>query len=723
MKFFTRFTFVAAVFVFTSSIEAQAPRWSWVRQDQVLNPSGLEAASFAAQFNTLDWNNDRIEDFVVNDSTTAQLFVGSATAAGIQWKRTNTLFPAIGTFNFGREIPRAFQFVDFDHDGDFDLAADEGQFWWNTGSNAIPKWFKDDSVLSAVRLQIHYDFVDYDNDGDWDMTADNGYYGPPRLYLQTTRGSRPRWVADSTVLNKVPARFLFKPLFREVNNDGTLDLLALSVVPVDPGGCYEALLHINRGTLFSPLWQPRPLSRNFRALWCGLGPGITAPDYQLVDFDHDGDDDLLTRDALRHFALYKNSGGLDSLWLDLEHPQLLGAVNAESNAIPFLFDYRGDGVLDLILSEDFAYSFTISTFFHEGRFVSFAANNIGFDLNDPNNNWFKNPYPIQVVNFAKRFHLSFSDFDHDGDSDYLFSYYQISPQDAIIGSRVLFFRNWGANVQPDWKPDSSLFAPFDQSPQRFWAPQLIDIDRDGDDDMLIKRGSRFVFYENVSMGLPLVWREQPQFMAGLSDTSHYLAAIADLTRDALPDLIFGEEDGTLRLYENAGTVRAPAWRYVAQAFAGIDVGNLAAPVLGDLNADNRLDLLVGNAEGRVFFYRNESTVAVQETKTALAPASFALFQNYPNPLHVATRAEISAAFQFQLPQRSQVTLTIYNIAGQKVRTLVDRRCEIGAHQIVWDGRNEAGQQIASGVYFARLQAVSESTNTEFVQVRKVVLIE
>ncbi|MCH7549200.1 MAG: T9SS type A sorting domain-containing protein [Candidatus Krumholzibacteriota bacterium] len=88
-----------------------------------------------------------------------------------------------------------------------------------------------------------------------------------------------------------------------------------------------------------------------------------------------------------------------------------------------------------------------------------------------------------------------------------------------------------------------------------------------------------------------------------------------------------------------------------------------------------------------------------------------LSQNYPNPFNPTTTIDYS------LRDRSQVSLKIYNVAGQLVRTLINEVKVSGAHTVAWDGRNGAGQNVASGVYFYKL------TSKNFVQTRKMVLLK
>jgi len=82
------------------------------------------------------------------------------------------------------------------------------------------------------------------------------------------------------------------------------------------------------------------------------------------------------------------------------------------------------------------------------------------------------------------------------------------------------------------------------------------------------------------------------------------------------------------------------------------------------------------------------------------PKSFALFQNQPNPFNPETK------ISYHLPRACQVRLTIYNVLGQKVKTLFDGHQAAGLQTLFWDGRGDNGVQLSSGIYFYRLQADS-----------------
>jgi hypothetical protein len=92
------------------------------------------------------------------------------------------------------------------------------------------------------------------------------------------------------------------------------------------------------------------------------------------------------------------------------------------------------------------------------------------------------------------------------------------------------------------------------------------------------------------------------------------------------------------------------------------------------------------------------------------PISVMLAQNYPNPFNPTT------TIRFTLPVTEKVHLAIYNLLGQKIKTLVDGVRTAGVHEVVWDGKDASGMAVGSGVYFYRLE-----TNG-VVKTRKMMLI-
>jgi hypothetical protein len=101
-----------------------------------------------------------------------------------------------------------------------------------------------------------------------------------------------------------------------------------------------------------------------------------------------------------------------------------------------------------------------------------------------------------------------------------------------------------------------------------------------------------------------------------------------------------------------------------------------------------------------------------------APFEFSLYQNYPNPFNPST------TIKYSLKNDSWVTIKIYNILGQEVKKLVDGYKQKGNNLVVWDGSNNYGNNVSSGIYFCKLIAheVSGSSTGEYISQKKLVII-
>ena len=107
----------------------------------------------------------------------------------------------------------------------------------------------------------------------------------------------------------------------------------------------------------------------------------------------------------------------------------------------------------------------------------------------------------------------------------------------------------------------------------------------------------------------------------------------------------------------------------------------------------------------------DQVTGVHERDGINLPGDFHLAQNYPNPFNPTTQVA------FDLPVRTHVTLTVYNVMGQQVRTLVDEPLSAGSYETDWDGHSSSGAEVASGVYFYRLHT------EQFTQTKKMVLLK
>jgi flagellar hook assembly protein FlgD len=90
------------------------------------------------------------------------------------------------------------------------------------------------------------------------------------------------------------------------------------------------------------------------------------------------------------------------------------------------------------------------------------------------------------------------------------------------------------------------------------------------------------------------------------------------------------------------------------------------------------------------------------------PATFTLSQNYPNPFNATTE------INFSLARAGDVRLTIYNLLGQEVKTLVNGRISAGEHRVTWDGSDNNGSICATGLYLYRLETSESIANRKML---------
>ena len=86
--------------------------------------------------------------------------------------------------------------------------------------------------------------------------------------------------------------------------------------------------------------------------------------------------------------------------------------------------------------------------------------------------------------------------------------------------------------------------------------------------------------------------------------------------------------------------------------------------------------------------------------------------NYPNPFHSISKRGSGTTISFDLPKSGNVDLTIYNIKGQKVKTLTNEKYPKGKHSLIWNGKNDKNQDVSSGVYFYKLNVDGKDVNVK-----------
>jgi len=93
------------------------------------------------------------------------------------------------------------------------------------------------------------------------------------------------------------------------------------------------------------------------------------------------------------------------------------------------------------------------------------------------------------------------------------------------------------------------------------------------------------------------------------------------------------------------------------------------------------------------------------------PDSYSLLQNFPNPFNPSTMIE------YQITKPMRVKLNVYDVQGRFMRELVNEEKSSGSYSVIWDGKDNSGNLVASGTYFYKIQS------GEFIQVKKMTLLK
>ena len=112
----------------------------------------------------------------------------------------------------------------------------------------------------------------------------------------------------------------------------------------------------------------------------------------------------------------------------------------------------------------------------------------------------------------------------------------------------------------------------------------------------------------------------------------------------------------------------------------------------------------------------DTLTGVSEEENQRIIESFSLLQNYPNPFNPTTTIQFRVG-SLELREPIHTTLTIYNILGQRVKTLVDGEKLPGEYKVIWDGKDKTGIEVASGIYFCRLKVGG------YVETKRMVLLK
>ena len=196
----------------------------------------------------------------------------------------------------------------------------------------------------------------------------------------------------------------------------------------------------------------------------------------------------------------------------------------------------------------------------------------------------------------------------------------------------------------------------------------------------------------------------------------YSVFCADLDRDTDLDLaVTNQNSDNISILKNNGNG-------TFQTAVNYGAGDCPVSVFcADLDGDSDLDIAVANANGgNVSILLNQTVTDVEDDEGIVRrPEGYSLSQNHPNPFNQTTKIE------FTLRRSGFVTLSIYDLLGRKVKTLVSEHLSLGHKSVFWDGKNDSGNDVASGIYFYQMRVEDPASGGvgDFTDTKKLMLLK
>lgn len=638
-------------------------------------------------------------------------------------------FTEIDDYGFGVSIsPLAQKFCDFDNDGLLDLLQSDydGYFlhFEESESNSLVFYKSSQNPFDSLIMRGNT-FADLDNDGWIDMF--DSYNNRIRHFEQHLENS---YVFDmlSSNFNSmfIDDEWSFSPpSFFDVDNDTLLDMFMYVCHRFEgaAGQVYYELFYYH--------YEQSPTNTSDFDLINDEMFGSMASAFRdspvFADVDNDAKVDMFLRsigENITHFEQTEEN----SYEFDLITSSFCD-INTQGDFS--IFDIDSDNLLDIIISKgDYKLQ----------RFEQQNENSYDFQETDE--------ILINVIDVGTRSFPAISDINNDGlldlligngdyDSDFessLFHYQQIEPGSFEFELQTDNFDDISGN--------------------NFCGPSMFDIDNDNLMDLLIcNYGGSFTHYEQVSSN-SLDFELVSENFSNIQEGFYSSAAFADFDNDSLLDMLVGDFYGWLHHYEQE-SINSNSFILVSHGFneiwggcrskpcltdfdqdnlvdlfiggetgqirhyeqvsqgsldfelielqlADIDIGYSSVPVVCDVDQNGTNDLLIGSIGGGLYLYSQDPVSADPN----ITLSSSTLYQNYPNPFNPSTTIECN------LMKDERITLTIYTIKGEKIRTVVDEVVTRGTRTYQWDGTDEEGNAVCSGVYLYRLDAGGKTASVK-----------
>ena len=331
----------------------------------------------------------------------------------------------------------------------------------------------------------------------------------------------------------------------------------------------------------------------------------------FADIDNDGDLDFFTGNMTGTLNYYENTGleggipqyeFITDSWQDI---YIVGGTRIDdrhgASAITFI-DLDGDGDLDLSWGDYFQQSLYI--IWNSGSAESPEMIEVTTDYPP------ENPIISAGQNMP-----TFADLDADGDEDLYVTVLSGAYGNQLVNN-FFYYKNIGSNSNPEYSYiTNNYFATLDIFSNS--SPEFIDIDNDGDLDLFVANQydltetpwvGRIYFFRNTGSSSSPNYVEEYTSLLDENMGQMLSPEFGDLDGDGDMDLLVGDFNGFIQYFKNIGTNSSISFSFVENV-GSIDLSGNSVPSLGDLDADGDLDLLIGQLNGSLIFYRNVGSMS------------------------------------------------------------------------------------------------------------------
>lgn len=426
-----------------------------------------------------------------------------------------------------------------------------------------------------------------------------------------------------------------------------------------------------------------------------------------VDVNNDGAKDLIVSpnapnvsENFNSVIYYKNAGTTSFPVFQFQQSDLFqdNMIEVGEGAYPVFFDYNNDGLKDLFIG-DYGYFGTTSYKHKIAQFKNIGTATLPkFELITRD---YANLSSLNITNMVP----AFGDLDGDGDAD------------MIIGGfdgKLQYFENTSAPgdtanfVLTQTNMTNSNHRVIDIGD--YAVPQIVDMDNDGKNDLVIGgRNGKLAYYHHIGSGTsttPLMDSITHFFGNVNVDSPGYVTGYSYpfvFKQNGITKLLVGEESGYIRLYDNIDGNLTGTFSLVDSTYENIFQGTHTAPNGADINNDGYMDMIVGNYEGGVSYYKGVSTPSSVPVINNIIEWNFDLF---PNPVNNTVTIVIRSDFN------NSYALDLYSIMGQLITS----------QKIINNTATLNTQNLAQGIYICKVsETTTEGSLKSAGQIKRIVI--